>query len=452
MSGIAPFIMLAVGVLVCIGLLAIPIAFRKVVETNKVHIVQSGKRTTSYGTGQENGNVYYCWPSWMPILGVTRIVLPVNNFELSLKDYEAYDKERVPFALDVVSFFQINDTNVAATRIASFEHLREQLVAVLQGAVRKILASHDINAIMTDRATFGEQFTKEVTAELENWGVKPVKNMELMDIRDSKNSNVIANIMAMKTSQIEMESRTVVAANHQKARSAEIEAERTVQLSEQAAAQEVGQRTAEKEKAVGIALQKSLQDIATEEAMTTERRKAVERIAAVKQAELEKESALVTAEQQKQMAILDAQGKLESAKHAAEGVVATGEANARAESALLLAPVNAQIALAKEIGSNAAYQTYLIRLKEVEGQVSVGTAQAEALKKAEVKIIANTGNATSGITDAMQLFTPQGGLSLGGMLEAFKNTPQGEKLLKGLTDKLGAVEIKVQKTENGTNA
>ena len=85
----------------------IPLALRKVVETNVVHIVQSRKKTTSYGTGQEGGNVYYAWPSWMPIIGITRIMLPVSNFNLGLRDYEAYDKDRVPFKVDITGSYAI---------------------------------------------------------------------------------------------------------------------------------------------------------------------------------------------------------------------------------------------------------------------------------------------------------------------------------------------------------
>lgn len=72
-----------------------------------VHIVQSNKKTTSYGTGKESGNVYYKWPSWFPVIGVTRIIFPVNNFNINLDSYEAYDKDRLPFILDVTAFFRI---------------------------------------------------------------------------------------------------------------------------------------------------------------------------------------------------------------------------------------------------------------------------------------------------------------------------------------------------------
>src|SRR4051812_10550166 len=54
--------------IVVIGIVAIML--RCVVPTNEVHLVQSSKTTTSYGNDTKNGNTYYEWPSWLPILGI----------------------------------------------------------------------------------------------------------------------------------------------------------------------------------------------------------------------------------------------------------------------------------------------------------------------------------------------------------------------------------------------
>lgn len=70
----------------------------------------------------------------------------------------------------MTAFFRIADTNKAAERVSSIDELHQQLKAIVQGAARKILASFDINQIMTDRATFGQQFTEEVKNELQSLG------------------------------------------------------------------------------------------------------------------------------------------------------------------------------------------------------------------------------------------------------------------------------------------
>ena len=212
------------------------IALRRVVPVNEVHIVQTRKDTVSYGKGFAS-NTYYEWPSRLPLVGLTRVTLPVSNFSIDLPDYAAYDKERVPFLVHVMAFFRISDSNTAAQRVASFEELKEQLTAIVQGSVRTVLAAHEIDQIMLDRSRFGEAFTKEVQPQLGGWGVEAIKNIELMDIRDAKDSDVIHNIMAKRTSGIERESRLVVADNSRQAEMAEIAAKREIEMSRQQAAE-----------------------------------------------------------------------------------------------------------------------------------------------------------------------------------------------------------------------
>jgi len=413
-----------------IAMIIISILLRVVVPTNMVHTVQSQRKTTSYGSGQKAGNVYYNWPSWVPIIGITRIVLPVSNFELSLSGYEAYDKDRVPFRLDLTAFFRIADTNVAAARIATMPELIEQLHFIVQGAARKILATHDIHQIMVDRATFGAQFTDEVASELSNWGVEPVKNMELMDVRDAEGSRVIADIMAMKASNIQMTSRVEVANNMKTAETAEIAARQEVDVRNQEALQVVGQRTAEKDKQVGIATEKAAQEVQAEAAITREREMQVVRVSTLRQAEITKDEQVVAATQDKETTILRADGDLQATKLHSEGIRVEGNAKADAERALQLAPVAAQIELAREIGQNEGYQAYLVSIRGVEAYTDVGVEQAKAIANADIKVIANTGDAVQGVSDAMGLVSPKGGTAIGGMLEALKNTPEGAALLE----------------------
>ncbi|MBI2063744.1 MAG: SPFH domain-containing protein, partial [Candidatus Yanofskybacteria bacterium] len=290
--------------------IVLSIMFRRVVSTNTVHIVQSRRKTTPYGTTLSFGNVYYRWPSWLPYFGVTVIELPVSNFDLSLKDYEAYDKDRVPFKVDVTSFFRIKDTALAAQRVASIRELEEQLSLIVQGAVRKVLASDVIDSIMLERSKFGEQFTSEVSEQLKEWGVESVKSMELMDIRDSHESKVISNIMAKKTSHIEMQSRVEVANNMKTAKAAEIEAKQIVDVRQQEADEAVGKRTAERDKQVGIAQQQSRQEVLTQEKQTQERSMDVKHVEQVRLAEITKEKEVVGAEQSKQTTIITADGTL----------------------------------------------------------------------------------------------------------------------------------------------
>ncbi len=418
---------------VFVVVIAIPFFLRKVVAPNEVHIVQSRQSTKSYGKDTPNGNTYYEWPHWLPVIGVTKIMLPVSVFDLTLNAYEAYDVGRVPFVVDVTAFFRVQDSNLAAQRVESFSELQNQLKAIVQGAIRTVLASHDIDAIMLERSRFGEHFTEEVKEQLKSWGVICVKNIELMDIRDLGNNAVIHNIMEKKKSLIEMQSRTEVAENMKRAKIAEIEAARETEIQNQKALQEIGQRTAEKEKMVGIANEQARQEIKTQERETREREMAVLKVQKVRDAEIAKESAIVKADEDKQTTILIAEGDLEAKRKEAEGIKVEGEARADAERAMQLAPVMAQIELAREIGSNDGYQKYLISIRAVEAHQVIGIEQAGALEKADVKIIANTGNSpTDGMNNVMDVFSAKGGTNIGAALEAVAQTEYGHALLAKL--------------------
>lgn len=451
LSGVGIYI--AVGAFVFFVWLATSIMFRTVVATNMVHIVQSRKKTMSYGTGQAGSNVYYSWPRWLPRIGVTMIELPVSNFDLSLQSYKAYDKERVPFELDLTAFFRIADTNTAAQRVPNVKELYEQLLKIVQGAARKILASHGIDQIMVDRATFGQQFTDEVKAELASWGVEPVKNMELMDIRDSEGSKVISNIMAMKASDIEMNSRTTVAGNIQAAETAEINARQAVDVQKQVAEEAVGKRTAEKEKNVGVANQQARQEVLEQERETATRTMAVKQVEQVKQAEITKEQEIVAAEQNKQTSIIIADGNLQAKQKEAQAIEAVGKAEGEAEKAKLMAPVSAQIELANKIAELAGYQNYLVMVEAIKAQQAIGVKQAEALAVADIKVIANTGGSPAdGVKSAMDLFSSKGGTNLAAMVEAFSQSPLGKQVLETVGVSTTSAPVSSRKNGNGAAA
>jgi flotillin len=432
------------GVLILVAVLAAftfwVLTLRRVVSTNEVHIIQSSKRTVSYGKDQDSGNTYYEWPSWIPVIGINVIKLPVSVFSLRLKDYEAYDSGRLPFVLDLEAFFRIENSNISAQRVFSFQELNGQLTSILQGAARTILASKTIEEIMQGRSEFGDAFTKEVNEQLKAWGVTTVKNIELMDIRDSRDSQVIQNIMDKKKSEIEKESRIVVAENLKAAQNAEIDAQREVEINQQLALQQVGIKTAEKDKAVGIANEKSQQEIKMQQKITTEKSMEVARVESVKSAEIAKDVNIVKAEEQrqteivkaegeKQKTVLIAEGTLEAQRREAEGLLVNGQAKAEAEKLLQLAPVEAQIVLAKEIGENQSYQQYLITIRQVEAHQAIGVEQARALDKADIKVIANSGTVTGGISSLGELFTSQGGTNVGAALEGLAQSEIGKQLL-----------------------
>ncbi|MBQ9619927.1 MAG: hypothetical protein IJR44_05465 [Neisseriaceae bacterium] len=451
--------------LIALGLL-LAVLFRVVVPTNEVHIVQSAKKTMSYGKDTGNGNTYYKFPSWMPLIGVTTIALPVSVFAIKIDSYEAYDLGRLPFVLDLTAFFRVSDSNLAAQRVENFADLKLQLSNIIQGSVRAILSSRKLEDILQIRSELGDDFTKAVGNQLKNWGIDPVKNIELMDIRDSGGSQVIKNIMNKKISLIEKESRIEVANNKKDADIAEIEAQQLTEVRSQEAKKMIGLKTVENEREVAISQEQANQLVKDQEKITQEKQMEVERVRQVRQAEITKETEIVKAEQEqkkieidalarknaqirqaeanKENQILVAQGDkekqflaaaalLEMKDKEAQGIAKIGTAEAEALRLKELAPINAQIELAKEIGENQGYQTYLISIRQIEANQAIGIEQAKALTAADLKIIANGGDVQSGVQKIGDILSSSGGMSIGAMLEGLSNSEVGKKVVDKMT-------------------
>ena len=455
-------ILTSIVAIVALLALAIPLLFRRVVATNEVHIVQTAGKTTSYGKDTTNGNSYYEFPSWIPIVGVTKIVLPVSVFSIKIDGYEAYDVGRLPFMVDITAFFRVKDSNLAAQRVTSLTDMNAQLTDIIQGSIRSILASKQLEDILQQRSEFGLEFTTAVKEQLQNWGIEPVKNIELMDIRDSRDSKVIFNIMEKKKSEIEKESRMTVAENKKAAEIAEISARQATDIKKQEAEKAVGLKTVENEREVAISRQQANQQVAEQEKVTKEKEMEVVRVADVKQAEILKQVEIVKAEQeqkkieidaearknakikdaeaQKENQILTAQGEkektfleaaalLEMKDKESQGIQKIGSAEAEALRLKELAPINAQIELAKEIGENQGYQTYLISIKQIEANQIVGIEQAKALASADLKVIANEGNIASGVNKISEVLSSKGGTNIASMLEGLAQSEQGKALI-----------------------
>lgn len=456
---------IAIVIALCI---VIPLFFRRVVETNEVHIVQSSNKTVSYGKDTGNGNTYYEFPSWVPIFGITKIVLPVSVFAIKIDDYEAYDLGRLPFVVDITAFFRIEDSNLAAQRVESFEDLQIQLTNIIQGSIRSILSSRALEDILQIRSELGDDFTKAVKIQLQSWGIEPVKNIELMDIRDSSGSKVIFNIMEKKKSEIEKESRIEVANNLKLAQIAEIEAVQATEVKQQDANKIVGLKTVENEREVAISKELANQLIKDQEKITKEKEMEVVRVKDVKEAEIKKQVEIVRAEQDQRKIEIDAEARknakikdaeaikenqilvaqgdkekqflaaaalLEMKDKEAQGTLKIGSAEAEALRLKELAPVNAQIELAREIGENEGYQTYLISIKQIEANRDIGLEQAKALSNADLKIIANEGNVASGVNKIGDVLSSKGGTNLASMLEGLNQSEIGKKIIDKFTGK-----------------
>lgn len=472
--GISLFVCGAVAIFVAFVIITI-LALRRIVPTNQVHIVQRNNKTVSYGKDTANGNVYYEIPSWVPKFGVVVSKLPATIIDISLNHYEAYDKDRLPFVVDVKAFFRITDFAIAASRIPTLEELYDQLTSIVQGAVRSILAKEYLEDIMSKRSEYGELFSKEVEPQLKEWGVMSVKNIELMDIKDAGGEEVISNIMMKKKSAIEMERRVEVAKNTKTAQESEILARQEIELKKQDADRQVGLRSAAVQQEVGIAEEKTKQEVQAQAKVTAEKEMEVKEVKEVRAAEITKRAAMVQAQQQKEVTVINveaaeiaaetdkkikvvqaeaskteqileaealkekielkADADLKSATNEAKAIKLKGEAEAASKELIEKAQIAGQIELFNKVNNDKQYQEFMLEQRKVEAMEKIGVEQAKNLENADIKIFANGNSVHDGVNKATGLLSSNTGFNMASMLETLGNTPIGKQIIDTVTKK-----------------
>jgi len=71
-------------------------------------------------------------------------------------------------------------------------------------------------------------------------------------------------------------------------------------------------------------------------------------------------------------------------------------------------------------------------VRRVEATEVVGKETASAMKSADLKVIANSGNVQNGMGSLADVFTSAGGTSIAGMLEGLAQSPKGKELIDRL--------------------
>jgi flotillin len=117
----------------------------------------------------------------------------------------------------------------------------------------------------------------------------------------------------------------------------------------------------------------------------------------------------------------------------AEVIKAKGMSEAESKKQMELANVTAQTTLAEKIGENESYQSYLIKIREIEVTGEVNKVQytslSTALNGADLKLLVNSGDVHSGLNRFSDILSSKGGAATNGLIEGLKQTPAGAGLV-----------------------
>lgn len=411
--------LLYIGGAIVVGVGLIAIALRRVPEADEaVVIIHQGKMRVLSGHPEHKYSVeyelnskgeiigvkrvphnqvaYYAIPSSIPIIGRQIQKMPLNMIEVSVPDFETFDKERAKFNCDVKAYIYIKDVITAAKRFpGSIENLKSQMSAVIQGATRQVTTQRQVREVLTDREGIREMTREKVKREVDEWGLE-LSDLEILDFKDAKGSSVITDISSIKHAEINSEARQKNAEQFKLARLKEAETE-----------EEAKRRELQKEENVGVREKNKNQKIAIEDQKAQEELMKVLQINTVRKAEIEKEALIQESEGKKQALIMDGEGKAEAQK-----LILFAEADGLSKKADAMEKINKSS----------------IGVREIEMKEKIGIELAKAYQRAEIKVI-QAGDKPQNLLD---LVTASGGANLGAALSSLNatNPELGTKLGK----------------------
>jgi flotillin len=382
--------MIEIIVPIGIGLGAIAIAsmLYKIVPPTEAHLVvtPSGRIVISPDeqVATDNRRTYFAFPNWIPFIGRVVRVMDVTTKEL-IGEQETYEKGQARYNVKWSLKYRITDVRTASETFINDTELREQLKEVVESSVRATTVLYDVTDARAKKKEIEQKVNEEMIDDLHQWGLKLI-NFQLVDFRDTGESQIISDISRRREVEIESITREqnaekIKQARVKEAESDEVSKQREIVRNQVVAEQEEIQR----------------QKVAEQKKIAEQKAYEVLEVQTVRQAEIEKQKAIVEAEQKERTEeILRRQKKLEGegdrlraeeiAKGEAAPILEKGLAEAKAKDALQEA-----LNKFKEDAIRA-----LVAEKIVDKDREVGVATAEAFSKADIKAFLGGGDSKSG--------------------------------------------------------
>jgi len=445
-------------IVVIIGLL---MAMRRTVEVGYSDVVTRTSGVTVYSTdgnvttSKKSDAVYYRIPEWVPRYGTMVRNIPLGIISIPVRDYKTFAQGNPRFVVDATIMCRVHNVLEAAQKVPNsgsrnfVKDFQDGFKEIIISAIRKTTANYTVPDVIAKRSEIGKTVGDEIGKDLEEWGFR-LTNVAIVDIRDppketadgkvivDKNgeqvleTTVVLDISRMKEADINAQSRREVANKKRDAEIAEAESFETSKTRQIQAEETVAKR--EQAKAENVAVE---QKKAVEKELEVQRTNDVGKAqigasARVAAAEGEKNALILSYEAQKQQKVLDGEGqayavkvqglaegeaikaKLEGQAGEAEAIRQKGLADGDAIRARKLAEAEG---LSKIADAQKKQQEYATRIRIIEMQETLGKAYAAALGQAKVKAIL-TGEPKS----LLDLFTPGGGVNIGGMISSMKET------------------------------
>ena len=278
----------------------------KVVDPNEAHIVVfMGRGRRVYAPkfkdskedifeGKKVKTAYFFVPGLM-----TKVVLPLTNVKMDIREIHLNDENVAPFVCDVISWIRVNNPIMAAERLDIsnpkdiFGPVLDDLINIVQATARAAAMHQEVLGIMKNRKPFAEQVGAQVKEVLVKFGIELV-NLEVNDIKDDeeKGSNVIGDYESIRKVEVNTKARKQIALKDREAVEVEQENKRMARVATAFSDEESQKKEIDRDRNVGIARENQQKDVATAQEAANSQKVEAARTLNVGGAQVQKEATI----------------------------------------------------------------------------------------------------------------------------------------------------------------
>ena len=113
-----------------------------------------------------------------PVIDAVAQVIDLRIQTTMITAEQALTRDTVAVGVDAIVFWQVEDAEAAAIRIADY---RQAIERVAQTSLREMIGSTDLQKLLSDRKTADELLRAAITAKTSTWGVT-ASSVEIKDV------------------------------------------------------------------------------------------------------------------------------------------------------------------------------------------------------------------------------------------------------------------------------
>ncbi len=113
-----------------------------------------------------------------PVIDTVAQVIDLRIQTTTITAEQALTRDTVAVGVDAIVFWQVENAETAAIRIANY---REAIERVAQTSLREMIGATDLSKLLSDRKTADEQLRVTITAKTSTWGVT-ASSVEIKDV------------------------------------------------------------------------------------------------------------------------------------------------------------------------------------------------------------------------------------------------------------------------------